>query len=176
MITAMFIRVKNDSDLGEAIFRFVMWWRVFYGSLKLVFGSVLLNFVGFPILELFQKMMTKELAEDPSDILYIGADKLFSHFSSHVTYFLALYFIFWGVIDIALSLNLLHKKLWAFPLSIYLIGIFVVYEIYRFFHTHSVILLGIIVIDFFILYLIQHEHKKLILELEAAANVEQGDL
>ena len=79
--------------------------------------------------------------------------------SVYITTFLALYFIFWGVIDIGMSAFLLKERLWAFPVSILLIAVFIAYEILRFFQHHSVFLLGIIAVDIVILLLIQREYS-----------------
>lgn len=141
------------------LFRLGMVWRIAYGSLRLFFGIILLRVVGAPVTDLMHKIMGHELTEDPTDFLYRLVEILFSHHSFHVTYFLAFYFIFWGLIDIILSLQLLKGRLWAFPLSLYLIGSFVIYELFRFTHTHSMFLLGIIAVDIIVMALIFKEYQ-----------------
>lgn len=101
--------------------------------------------------------MGHEIAEDPSDVLYHVVNTFLSHGVTEVTYFLAFYFIFWGFLDVFLSICLLREKLWAFPLSVLLIGIFLLYELFRFSYTHSYILLGVILADLCILILILKE-------------------
>ena len=105
--------------------------------------------------------MRHELVEDPKDVLYTYISSILTNHPLYVTYFLALYFIFWGVIDVVLSYNLIKHRLWAFPASFILIGLFVMYEATRFSYTHSFILLGVIFIDIIILWLIWREYRKL---------------
>lgn len=104
--------------------------------------------------------MGYELSEDPTDILFVMVNYLLSDHSFYVTYFLAFYFIFWGVIDILLSYNLIKEKLWAFPVSMVLIGLFVAYSFVRFTYTHSLVLLSVIIFDLVILLLIYKEYQK----------------
>lgn len=145
----------------DLFFRIGMWWRILYGFLRLILGFVLLRLVGTPIADIFYKLMAHELIEDPRDFLMRAVSPLLQHLSFTVTYFLAAYLLFWGIIDILLSINLLKHKMWAFPVSIYLIGIFVLYEIYRFTHTHSLILACVIIIDMILIWLIRKEYLKL---------------
>ena len=77
-----------------------------------------------------------------------------------VTYFLSAYLIFWGVTDIVLSASLLRHKLWVFPVSLWLIGFFVLSEVFRITQTHSLILLGLIGVDLVIWWLIRDEWRK----------------
>jgi len=147
-------------DLEDRMFMIGMWWRIGYGTLRIIFGLVLLKVVGMPLMDVLTKLMGHELVEDPNDMLYAFVSHLLQNYPLYVSYFLAVYFIFWGIIDVVLSYNLIKYKLWAFPISFVLIGTFVVYEIARFSQTHSLILLGVLFIDTAILWLIGREYKK----------------
>jgi len=138
-----------------------MWWRIIYGFLRLVLGFVLLRLIGTPLSDVFYALMNHELIEDTTDFLIQAISPLLQHTSFTVTYFLAVYLIFWGIVDILISINLLKHKMWAFPIGIYIIGIFVLYEIYRFSHTHSLVLACVIIIDLILIWLIKKEYTKL---------------
>ena len=69
--------------------------------------------------------------------------------------------MFWGAIDIFMSILLLRHQLWAFPVAIYMIVIFIIYEFFRFSQTHSLMLLAVIVMDVFIIWIIKREYQKL---------------
>ena len=71
-------------------------------------------------------------------------------------------FEFWGFIDVTLSINMLKRRLWAFPVSIWLIALFVLYELYRFSHTHSFVLALVITADMTIMWLIRKEYLTLV--------------
>lgn len=142
-----------------------MKWRIGYGFFRILFGLALLKVVGIPLIEVLSTSMRHELLEDPSDILYSFISNILTSHPLYITYFLALYFIFWGVLDVLLSYSLLKHRLWAFPASFLLISLFVIYEGVRFTYTHSFILLGVILLDTFILWLIWKESKKLKLSI-----------
>ncbi|MEK7161046.1 MAG: DUF2127 domain-containing protein [Patescibacteria group bacterium] len=156
--------IKDKDNIYGLLFRVGLWWRILYGFLRLALGFILLRLIGTPLADIFYKVMSHELIEDPTDFLIQTVSPFLRHWSFTVTYFLAGYLIFWGIIDILLSINLLKRKPWAFPVSIYLIGIFVLYEIYRFSYTYSLGLAYIIVVDLILLWLIKREQRKLILE------------
>ena len=149
------------SELEKKLFNFGMKWRIGYGFFRILFGLALLKVVGTPLIEVFSTLMKHELVEDPSDILYSFITNILTNHPLYITYFLALYFIFWGIIDVVLSYNLIKHRLWAFPASFILISLFVIYEAIRFSRTHSFILLGVILLDTIILGLIWREYKKL---------------
>ena len=152
---------SSESQIFGKLFKIGMWWRIFYGALRLMLGFSLLKIIGRPVIDVVTWVLSHEFIQDPSDILLTTARMVLSHNSYYVTYFLAFYFIFWGVTDVVLSISLLREQLWSFPISMYVIGIFILYEAFRFLHTHSLILLSVIVIDIFILLLIYTEYKKL---------------
>lgn len=153
--------IKNSIDTYDLFFRIGMGWRIMYGFLRLILGFILLRLIGTPISGIFYKIMSHELIEDPTDLLIRAVSPFFQHSSFTVTYFLAIYLIFWGVVDILLSINLLRHKMWAFSASIYLIGAFVLYEIYRFSYTRSLVLAYVIILDLILLWLIGKEYNKL---------------
>jgi len=138
-----------------------MWWRIIYGSLRLILGFTLLKIIGTPVSDIFYTLMEHEIIEDPNDLLIQITNPFIQHLPFTITYFLAGYLIFWGIMDIFLSINLLKHRLWAFSVSIYIIGIFVLYEIYRFSYTHSYILAGVILVDLIIIWLIKKEYDNL---------------
>lgn len=147
-------------DVYDILFRVGMWWRILYGGVRVLLGLTLLRLVGTPLDDVFYRAMRFEIAEEPRDFLSHTIGSFLHHHSYTVTYFLAAYLIFWGTVDAVLSASLLRDKLWAFPVSMYLIALFMLYEIYRVAHTHSLILGGIILMDIGLLWLINKEYRK----------------
>lgn len=145
----------------DRLFVLGMWWRIGYGFFRIIFGLAVLKVVGSPLIDVVTRLMQHELTQDPNDMLYAAASSLLSHHPLHVTYFLSFYFIFWGIVDIVLSYNLIKHHLWAFPISFLLIGAFIAYEVVRFTHTRSLLLLWVILLDSIILALIWKEYRKL---------------
>jgi len=145
----------------EKLFLIGMWWRILYGLFRFTFGLMLLSVVGSPLLDVFYAVMRHELTDEPGDILVRTVTSVLHQHPFQVTYFLAGYFLFWSILDIILSITMLRKKTWAFPISFVLIGLFIVYEIFRFTHTHSLVLLWIISFDIFLMWIIKREYQKI---------------
>jgi len=138
-----------------------MWWRIVYGSFKTILGLALLKVIDVPLLDLLQKTMHHELAQGPHDYVFHTISILLTNHPLSVTYFLAWYLIFWGLLEVIMSLLLLRHKIWAFPVSIGLIILFIIFEAVRYTHTHSPVLLGAIILDTVILWLIKGEYDKI---------------
>ena len=143
------------------LFQISMWWRIIYGILRVILGITFLRLIGVQVSEFVYIIMSHELTQGVNDIVFNKIYFLFEKHDFTIGYFIAGYFIFWGCVDIFLSLSLLHKVRIAYPISIGLIGVFILYSTFRFSYTHSVVLLGVIGIDIIILYLIYREYKKL---------------
>ncbi len=166
--------LTEKTDTYEWLFHVGMLIRILYSLARLVLAFVLLPLVGTPLTELFGRAVEKNKhLFDSQDFFLQSAVPFVEHHSAafFVTYFLISYLIFWGVIDIILSISLLKHRLWAFPVSVYLITLFIIYEMFRFTHTHSLVLAYIIVFDFFLIWLIRREHKKLLAKMEAVTDV-----
>jgi len=151
---------SSNLEIESNLFRLGMWWRIVYGVLRIGFGLYLLQVVDVPLAELLRRLMGHELTQDPNDLLYRLVNAFLKHHPLTVTYFLAAYLLFWGVLDTVLSLSMLRHKLWAFPVSLVLIGFFVSYELYRLSQTQSLILLFFICVDSGIWWLIKDEWRK----------------
>ena len=151
----------TESVIEEDLFITGMWWRIVYGAVRVIFGLSLLRVIGMPLLDIFSKLMSHELIEEPGDLLVNFTRNFLTHHPLQITYFLASYFIFWGLVDMVLSYNLIKHRLWAFPVSMVLVSLFIIYELVRVTHTHSLLLLWIIFVDMVILLLIGREYAKL---------------
>lgn len=150
----------EDTVLSD-LFYIGMVWRIVYGSFKVLLGLALLHLHGRSLIDIFSLVMRHEIMQDPHDILVGFIRHWLAHSPAEVTYFLAAYFLFWGVVDIFLSVCILQRRLWAYPVTATLIALFIAYSCFRYTHTHSAVLLGIIVIDITVLVLIVREYRRL---------------
>jgi len=160
MRTEEFSTITSPENLSF-LFRVSMWWRIIYGVIRIIVGVSFLRFIGQPLTDFVYLLMSHELLGKTGDAVLEKIYLLFQPHEFTVTYFIAAYFIFWGAIEIVLSLCLLKKIPTAFPIAMSLIIVFIMYALFRYVHTHSLILLGVIIIDIGILYLINHEYKQL---------------
>jgi uncharacterized membrane protein len=138
-----------------------MSWRIGYGCVRIFLAIVLLKFIGIDIVDVITTLLSHEIVTDPDDVLFAFLTTFSEHWSLIITYFLPIYLAFWGVTDVFLSIAMLKKMRWAFPVSLGCIGLFVLYEIYRVMHTHSLMLLWIIFVDIVIMYVIHQESLSL---------------
>jgi uncharacterized membrane protein len=102
-----------------------------------------------------------ELSEDPNDKIanfIINAAQQFSVSSQH---FIAFYLLSHGILKIILVAGLLKDKLWAYPASLVVFSLFIVYQVHRFLYTHSLWLVVLTIFDLVVLWLVWHEYNYL---------------
>mgnify|MGYP001585640473 CR=1 FL=1 len=75
--------------------------------------------------------------------------------------FIAVYFLFYGILNIFLLVCLLRNKLWAYPFSILFFSLFNLYLLYRFFAYRSGTTLFFIIFNIFFIILIWVEYRRL---------------
>ena len=120
-------------------------------ALYLISTDTILNFV---------KMATQdELIEDPNDFIATRLLAAAQHFSVASKSFYAFYLLSHGLIKLLLVVGLLRSQLWSYPASLVAMGLFIVYQLYRFSYTHSPGLIVLTVFDLVVIALIWHEWR-----------------
>lgn len=99
-----------------------------------------------------------ELNEDPHDVIAHYALRAANHLSFHGMQFGGFYLVSHGLVNLAMVVGLLRNKLWAYPVSLMIISLFMVYQLYRFTLTHAVSLIVLTLFDAIVLWLIGHEY------------------
>ena len=130
-----------------------------YGLTEIVLGTIILFFNRHIVTHFLLYFVQGELNENPRNWIANHLLQLSSHITTSSELFMASYFLVYGVIKLVLVYGLLKEEEWSFPTAIGFMTLFGVYEIYRFTHTHSVVLLFLIVLDFITIYLVWHEWK-----------------
>ncbi len=126
-----------------------------------VIGGLLLFFANRNTLNQFLYFLTQhELIEDPRDIIANYLVNFAHHISLGTEIFIASYLIIHGIIKIFLVISLLKNKLWAYPTALIFFSVFILYEIYRYTITHSVILLVLMLFDILVTILVIGEYRK----------------
>lgn len=123
-----------------------------------IIGGILLFFTG-TVTTLLSLLINGELVEDPHDFIASHLQNLLPYFSGHSQLFFAFYLLIHGVIKIFLVVNLLRNKIWAYPTTIVVLGLFILYQLYRLSHGYSWFLVLLTVFDMLIIYLTWHEYK-----------------
>jgi uncharacterized membrane protein len=118
-------------------------------------GGLVLTFVT----GLINALTQEELIEDPNDFVAGHLLSLAQNFTVSTQRFYAFYLLSHGVIKVFLVVGLLRNKLWAYPVSLVVLGLFIVYQLYRFSYTHGVGLIVLTVFDVIVMGLIWHEYR-----------------
>ena len=123
-------------------------------------GGIMLAFVSTDFIAKFVNLLTQEeLIEDPHDFMANHLLVWAQHFSVGTKSFYAFYLLSHGAVKIFLVIGLMKEKLWAYPASLIVMGLFIVYQIYRFSYTYSAGLVVLTVFDLFVMVLIWHEYR-----------------
>ena len=113
------------------------------------------------LLHLAVALTRHELAEDPNDAIANYLLHAAQQYSIGTREFTAIYLTSHGVIKLWLILGLLRERLWYYPTALVVFSLFIVYQLYRFSHTHSVFLLFITALDALVIVLTWHEWRYL---------------
>ncbi len=125
-----------------------------------VIGGIATYFISQQFLLAVVTAITQdELAQDPNDSFSNYLITSVQHFSIGTQHFAALYLLSHGIIKGFLVVGLLKEKLWSYPLAIVVFTLFIVYQLFRFSHTHSIWLLVLTFLDIFIIILTWHEYN-----------------
>lgn len=73
-------------------------------------------------------------------------------------HFAAVYLLVHGVINMGLVIGLLANALWSYPVSLAAMGLFMLYQVYRYTHTHASILILLTIYDAAVCWLVWHEY------------------
>jgi uncharacterized membrane protein len=111
------------------------------------------------IANLANKLTQNELVEDPHDFIATHLLMWAQNFSVGTKTFYAFYLLSHGAVKIFLVIGLLRGKLWSYPASLVVMGLFIAYQLYRFSYTHGAGLIVLTVFDVFVMGLIWHEYK-----------------
>jgi uncharacterized membrane protein len=149
----IFELIHDFFELGIAI-------KGVHGVINILLGLFFLFASPNTIGRFIQRIFSKELAHDPTDLLA----NLIIHSSQGLIgaqHYTAVYLIIHGLVDVGLFFALYYEKLWAFPMACTVLGIFALYQLYRFVFHHSIVVFILLLIDLFIITVIMLEYYRL---------------
>lgn len=127
------------------------------GALEAVIGAALLLTTLQRIQEIVGLLTNHELIENPKDFLANLAVNKAEHLSNGTLQFSGAYLVCHGMIKAGLAIGLLRGLRWSYPSAILFLTIFILYQLYRLYHTHSLALIFFTVFDIVIVLLISLE-------------------
>jgi uncharacterized membrane protein len=149
----------NESALDRT-FRISVALKGVDGVLEVIGGIVLL-FVSPVTLQAWARTLTAhELAQDPHDFIARHLLHSASQLSRGTTLFGAVYLLTHGIAKIVLVVAVLRGQLWAYPWMIALLGVFIVYQVYRLSYRVTVGLLLLTLFDMFVVVLTVLEYRR----------------
>ena len=122
-------------------------------------GGIALALVSTNSIANFVNAITQdELIKDPNDFVATHLLTMAHNFSVQTQHFYAFYLLSHGIVKVALVVGLLREKLWAYPASLIVLTLFVLYQLYRFSYTHGLGLIVLTLFDIVVMGLIWHEY------------------
>lgn len=149
-INKLLDKIFEIGVLVKAIFGF---FEVLLGIIFAVSGKLILN-------NLIAAFITREIIEDPNDFFVNLLAKYVNNFSAGSYLFAVMYLIFHGIVNISLASALLRNKINIYPWAITGFSIFIIYQTYKYFYSHSLLLLAITVFDIFVVTVIILEYRR----------------
>lgn len=108
---------------------------------------------------LVQTLIQNELVDDPDNFLIQHLNTLAGTISPHAQAYGALYLISHGVVKGILVIGLLRGQLWAYPASLAVLTLFVLYQVVQIVVAHSVPMIILTVFDLIVMWLIWMEYQ-----------------
>ena len=128
--------------------------------LILLVGGVLLAVIDTNAITGFVVDLTAdELMKNPDDLIAAYLLRSALNFSVATKTFAAFYLLSHGVVKLFLVAGLIRNKAWAYPASLVVLGLFILYQLYRYTLTHSLALIALTVFDLVVIWLIWHEYR-----------------
>jgi uncharacterized membrane protein len=155
------LRARERERLIHVFFAIGVIGKGIDGVLEIVGGALLFVVNRLQIHNLVRILTQHELSEDPHDIVASYLLNTTQHLTAGTQAFGAIYLLWHGVVKVALVAGLLLKRLWAYPAAIVAFVLFLVYQLYRYSHTHSPELVVLSIVDVLIIVLTWLEYTRL---------------
>lgn len=149
------------SPTVDRLFRIALVVKGVDGALELIGAAVLLVISGQAVHRLVADVLARDLIGPPDGTLarhlVAGTDEFASGNRTFAVAYLGLH----GVVKLLLVVALLRRWTPAYPVAVVVLGVFVVYEIYRAVHTGSIVLPFLAALDVAIIVLVVREYLAL---------------
>jgi uncharacterized membrane protein len=141
------------------LFRLGIFLKGIHAVIEVVGGLLLLGIPLRAFAHLAIWLTQAELLEQPHDLVANYVLHLGTQLSAGSKTFGGAYLLSHGVVKIVLVVALLKGKLWAYPWSLSVLGLFIVYQVYRYTFTHSIALVLLTIFDLVVIWLIWREYQ-----------------
>jgi uncharacterized membrane protein len=129
------------------------------GILEAIGGIILFFVKPAALSHIALKFLELDLPFDRHEFITVHLSRAVENLADGGKYFASVYLLAHGLIKAVLVIALWFDVLWAYPATIFVFGVFCVYQVHRFMHTHSIALLLITFFDLLIIWLTWREYR-----------------
>lgn len=160
----------RQATTTERLFRIAVAIKGIDGGVQLVAAIALLFIPPTLVLRAAHAVITRDLVGDPNGALAAHLQEAAGHFAGGGTrWFAILYLLLHGLVKLGLVVALWRKIMPAYPVAVLVLAAFVVYEVIRAVHTHSIALPFFAALDVVIIVLVVREYLQLRRERAASS-------
>lgn len=150
-----------DEHFVHLVFQVSLWIKALFALIEIGGGLVAFFVSREWLIEMANVITQGELVEDPHDLIANYLLKTVHDLSLSTQHFTAYYLLSHGILKLWLIAGLLRERLWYYPTALVVFSLFIVYQLYRFDHTHSLWLLLLTGVDLIVIALTWHEYRYL---------------
>jgi uncharacterized membrane protein len=151
---------EHPRTATDKAFRISLYLKGLDGILEIIGGVLLLIIKPEQINHLARWLTEGELSEDPHDFIANHILKTAHDLTGAGLVFGAIYLLSHGITKVFLIIQVFRDRLWAYKALIVVIGLFVVYQVYRMVIKFSVSMMLLTLFDLVVIYLTQNEYRK----------------
>ena len=155
------MRLRDRDRAVHLLFDLSVLGKAVDGVLEVVGGALLFFVAPDRITSLVRALTQHELSEDPHDAVAGFLTRSLQHLSTDTKGFAALFLLSHGAVKVVLVWALLRKQWWAYPVAMAAFALFLLYQLYRYWHTRSGWLLAISVVDSLVIVVTWLEYQRL---------------
>jgi len=131
-----------------------------------ILGGFSLLFIGHNKINEWMDLLTRylskyELPGDPNDMVAKFLLNISREFSIDAHHFFIFYLLSHGIIKCFLVYLLWRRKLWAYPLTVVSLILFIAYQLYRYAISSSVFMIYLTVWDILMIFLTYKEYQRI---------------
>lgn len=130
------------------------------GLLELIGGFLLLFMNPDRLKRLLEFVTQRHIVNDPHNRFDAYLLHITQHFSSGSKAFGVAYLWIHAVIKLVAVIGILQNRLWAYPFSLIMLGLFIIYQLYSIIVDVSLGMILLTIFDVLIVWLIWHEYGK----------------
>lgn len=150
-------QVQNERVTYQ-LFRLSILGKGLVSALEIIGGLLVFFIPPSAILAIADFLTHDELTEVHHDFLALYIQHAAQNLVSSTT-FVAFYLLSRGLVKLALIIALLLNKIWAYPWSIAVLGLFILYQAYQMIVDFSSLILLLTIFDLIVIYFIWKEYE-----------------